>query len=53
MTFPDLERMSVQQLLQRFVDSPTEAQTRREAKAAGWRRVNGEDYCPMCVESGL
>lgn len=52
-TFPDLERMSVQQLLQRFVDSPTEAQTRREAKAAGWRRVNGEDYCPMCVESGL
>jgi hypothetical protein len=26
---------------------------RREAKAAGWRRVCGEDYCPSCVESGL
>jgi len=43
----------VYELQQRFVNSPTEAQTRREAKAAGWRRVNGEDYCPQCVESGI
>lgn len=52
-TFPDLEAMSLHELVQRFVNSPTEAQTRREAKAAGWRRVNGEDYCPQCVENGL
>jgi hypothetical protein len=52
-TFPDLGAMSVIDLQQRFVDSPREAQTRRQAKAAGWRRVNGEDYCPQCVESGL
>ena len=52
-TFPDLGQMSMYELEQRFVDSPTEAQTRREAKSAGWRRVNGADYCPQCVESGL
>lgn len=52
-TFPDLEQMSVYELQMRFVNPPTEAQTRREAKAAGWRRVNKEDYCPQCVESGI
>jgi hypothetical protein len=52
-TYPDLEQMSTSQIVQRFVDSPPESLTRREAKAAGWRRVNGEDYCPMCVESGI
>lgn len=52
-TFPDLEQMSAYDLQQRFVNSPTQAQTRREAKAAGWRRIYGADYCPACVESGL
>lgn len=26
---------------------------RRAAKAAGWRRYRGEDYCPYCAESLL
>lgn len=52
-TFPSLEEMSVFDLQQRFIDPPKESQLRRESKAAGWRRVNGEDYCPQCVESGL
>jgi hypothetical protein len=52
-TFPNLEQMSVYELQQRFVNSPTEGQTRREAKASGWRRVNGADYCPQCVENGI
>lgn len=52
-TFPDLEHMSVYELQQRFIEPPPEKQTRREAKAAGWQRVNGADYCPQCVEGGL
>lgn len=52
-TFPYLQTMSLDELQQMFVKSTTEAQTRRDAKAFGWRRVNGEDYCPQCVESGL
>jgi hypothetical protein len=24
---------------------------RRRARAAGWRRIMGADYCPSCVES--
>ncbi len=28
-------------------------QVRREAKAAGWSRVQGGDYCPTCTENGI
>lgn len=52
-TFPDLETMGTHELMQRFINAPTERQTRLEAKAAGWRRVNGADYCPQCMESEL
>lgn len=52
-TFPDLETMSGYDLQQRFIESPSLGETRRAAKAVGWRRVNGEDYCPQCMENGL
>jgi hypothetical protein len=52
-SFPDLGSMSQFELEQWFINSPTEAQTRREAKAAGWGRVNKADYCPQCMESGV
>lgn len=50
-TFPNLNEMDVAELHQRFINSPTEAQTRVEAKKAGWTRVNGADYCPQCKEA--
>jgi hypothetical protein len=40
----------VQQL---FIEPKTVAQQRKEAKEAGWRRHEGGDYCPGCVEGGL
>lgn len=52
-TFPDLSKMSLYELEQRFVNPPTERQTRLDAKAAGWVRMNGADYCPTCAENGL
>lgn len=50
-TFPSLSEMVEQEILDFFITPATEAQTRRKAKAAGWGRVNGEDYCPGCLES--
>jgi hypothetical protein len=50
-TFPDLKSMDPYELQQRFIESPTERVTRREARAAGWGRVNKADYCPQCMEN--
>jgi hypothetical protein len=52
-TFPGLMQMDEHELMQRFIDSPTEMLTRRAAKAAGWGRVNKEDYCPDCMANGV
>ena len=49
-TFPDMSTLNEQQ----FVDNDvpmTVPQLRKKAKAAGWGRVNGGDYCPSCMES--
>jgi hypothetical protein len=50
-TFPDLDAMSIFDLQQRFIEAPSERQTRQEARAAGWGRVNKADYCAQCMEN--
>ena len=49
-SFPDL-KMNDFDLMQAFlVDNGVRA-LRRAAKKKGWGRVNGGDYCPICMES--
>jgi hypothetical protein len=44
-TFPALGDLETQT----FIDNTeTVATLRKKAKAAGWTRVNGADYCPGC-----
>ena len=49
-TFPDL-KMSEPDLIQAFLVDTVARSVRRAAKAKGWGRVNGGDYCPVCMES--
>lgn len=51
--FPDIDRMDYFDIKQVFIKSNTSKELRREAKKAGWGRVNGGDYCPACMESGV
>jgi hypothetical protein len=50
-TFPDVASMDAYEIQQMFINEPTLEISRRNAKQAGWGRVNGADYCPMCLES--
>jgi len=49
-TFPDLNGSDA---AQKFVegDGMKVSDLRREAKKAGWGRVNDGDFCPGCMES--
>ena len=47
-TFPLLREVSVDDFGQ---FPPAISTLRKRAKEAGWGRVNGEDYCPGCMES--
>lgn len=49
--FPDLTAFSPFELQQKLIDGNDARILRREAKAAGWGRVNGVDYCPDCMAS--
>lgn len=51
-TFPDLDDSSFD-IKQHFIYpvQPTAAELRKAAKKAGWTRVDGGDYCPICSES--
>jgi len=49
--FPDIGTMNEDQVHQVFIAGNSLGEVRREARAAGWRRVNGGDYCPACFES--
>jgi hypothetical protein len=51
-TYPDF-RGDDEVLRQHFVNSPTAAQLRKDAKKEGWSRHAGADYCPMCTEGGI
>jgi len=46
-TFPEMEHVNDQT----FITSVGTAQLRKDAKAAGWTRLKGADYCPGCSES--
>jgi hypothetical protein len=50
-TFPDLDELSAFDLKQHFIGKKGTGQLRKEAKAAGWGRINGGDYCPGCMEA--
>ena len=45
--FPALGDLDAQTLID---NTETAATLRKKAKAAGWTRVNGADYCPGCSD---
>lgn len=51
--FPNVDAMSNHEIKQMFLHDNSAAQLRQLAKKEGWGRVNGADYCPGCMESGL
>lgn len=51
--FPDLDHMEAFEIKQTFVTGNDVKHLRKEAKKLGWGRVNGGDYCPTCMESGI
>lgn len=51
-TFPSLYR-SVRELQQDYIAPRSVRQLRKDAKKDGWGRVNGGDYCPLCMETGI
>lgn len=51
--FPDLDDMDSFQVKEAIKRELPLTVLRKDAKAAGWGRVNGGDYCPACMESGI
>lgn len=51
--FPDLDSMDAFEIKQVFIKSNTVKLLRAEGKKVGWGRINGGDYCPACMESGI
>lgn len=49
--FPDITALDRWQLQEKLIAGNDVRSVRREAKAAGWGRVNGGDYCPNCMAS--
>jgi hypothetical protein len=49
--FPDLTRLAGFEIQQAFIEGNNVRSVRKAAKAQGWGRVNGGDYCPDCMES--
>lgn len=50
-SFPDLTLLSGFEFQQALIEGNSVGAVRRAAKAQGWGRVNGGDYCPNCMES--
>lgn len=48
-SFPDIGKLDEHH----FVFPLNQRELRKEAKKAGWSRVNGADYCDMCTEGGI
>jgi len=44
--FPDVQSLAPADI----INAPTSAHLRKAARADGWRRVKGCDYCPGCSE---
>ena len=51
--FPDIDNMDNYAIKQVLIKGNKTNWLRQEAKSAGWGRVNGGDYCPACMESGI
>jgi len=51
--FPDVDSLDAFDTKQAFINTNTKRILRAEAKKAGWGRINGGDYCPACMESGV
>jgi hypothetical protein len=49
--FPDIDKMDAFEIKNLVVENKPVYLLRAEAKRAGWRRVNGADYCPACMNS--
>lgn len=49
-TFPNIAIMTAEEIQQVLIQSRPLSALRRDAKAAGWGRINGGDYCPACME---
>ncbi len=49
--FPDLTHFGPYELQQTLIEAGGVRHLRQQAKAAGWGRVNGGDYCPGCMET--
>ena len=50
-SFPDMTALAGFELRELLVHGNSVRQVRKAAKAAGWGRVGGVDYCPNCMES--
>ena len=52
-TFPDLRALTPAGYVSQSGEEkgPTAAELRKKAKAVGWGRINGGDFCPGCMES--
>ena len=51
MSFPDFHDVEAMRQIFTEQNLSTVKQLRREASNHGWRRFNGVDYCPSCMES--
>ena len=51
--FPDIDKMDSYDIKQVLIKGNTAKELRKEAKKDGWGRINGGDYCPACMESGV
>lgn len=47
--FPDLTSLSGFEFQQKLIEGNDFRSVRKAAKALGWGRVNGGDYCPGCM----
>lgn len=50
-TFPDISELDAYAIGQILIKGNTARELRKAAKKHGWGRVNGGDYCPLCMES--
>lgn len=50
---PDPDAMGGNSFKHEIVTGNSIKSLRAQAKAEGWGRVNGGDYCPQCMESGI
>lgn len=48
--FPNIDAMDAHKICELAQSQLNVADVRRKARAVGWGRVNGGDFCPGCTE---